>query len=75
MSNHPLLSFRSQFLQGNPWQKFIKYTPTPWLTLLLVLVKSRANQRSCEATKVEEDMLVFSNFHIVANASEGGCGW
>ena len=25
MSNHPLLSFRSQFLQGHPWQKFIKY--------------------------------------------------
>ena len=37
MSNHPLLSFRSQFLQGHPWQKFIKYTPTPWLTLLWLL--------------------------------------
>ena len=51
LSTRRVFSLVSLYLQ----QKFrkglgncrIKYTPTPWLTRLLVLGKSRVNQKSC----------------------------
>ena len=50
-----MIPFWLQEIKHPEWSNFrvsvervsSEYTPTPWLTLLLVLVKSRVKQKSC----------------------------